>query len=178
MIDFGYGVELHPFDSTFLEQARAWRNQRDVFKWCRQSKLITDVEQAQWFETQRKDASIRMFLMKESEGNAVGVCGLTSLDFMNRRAEFSLYIDPKKQNRGLGEMGLKSLLNHGFYDLGLNVIWGETFDGNPALKLFERLGMKVEGVRRDFYYKEGRFINASLVSILRSEWEMASWKRC
>jgi RimJ/RimL family protein N-acetyltransferase len=66
---------------------------------------------------------------------------------------------------------MKLLFGRGFEDLGLETIWGETFDGNKALKMFKEFGMKVEGVRRNFYYKEGGFINATLVSMTREEWD-------
>jgi hypothetical protein len=101
----------------------------------------------------------------------VGVCGLTSIDWVNRRAEFSLYIDPDRQKDGLGKAALQTLLHHGFMTLGLNCIWGETFDLNPAAKLFEGLGFIKEGSRRDFYYRDGRFIDAHLYSLLRRHWD-------
>jgi ribosomal-protein-alanine N-acetyltransferase len=101
----------------------------------------------------------------------VGVCGLTDIDLVNRRAEFSLYIAPHMHRQGLGTVALKLLLGRGFDDLGLNVIWGETFKGNPALDMFRRVGMDIEGWRRDFYYKEGEFLDAALVSITREDWD-------
>lgn len=98
-----------------------------------------------------------------------GVVGLTDIDYVNSRAEFSCYVDPDLQGRGLGRAALLALFKHGFEDLGLNSIWGESFDGNPALKLFESLGMKKDGIRRNFYYRGGRFIDAHLISITRDE---------
>lgn len=100
----------------------------------------------------------------------VGVCGLTSIDWINRRAEFSLYLGPEHQGQGLGEAALRALCAHGFNVLNLNCIWGEAFDGNPAIKMFERVGFKEEGRRRQFYYREGKYIDAVLFSLLRSEY--------
>ncbi len=101
----------------------------------------------------------------------IGVCGLTSIDPINRRAEFSLYIDPEFQGNDLGKMSLSVLLTHGFRNLGLHLIWGEVFDGNPALQMFESLGFKKEGVRRDFYFRDGKYINAYLISMRNDEWK-------
>ena len=59
----------------------------------------------------------------------------------------------------------------------LNVIWGETFEGNHAYDMFLKLGMKHEGTRRQFYFKEGKHIDAHLVSITRQEFMEAPWKQ-
>jgi RimJ/RimL family protein N-acetyltransferase len=105
------------------------------------------------------------------QGDLVGVCGLTSIDLINQRAEFSLYIGPEYQGLGYGKAALLTLITHGFRVLNLNCIWGETFNKNPAAEMFEELGFKKEGTRRDFYFRDGRFINAHLYSLLRSEWK-------
>jgi RimJ/RimL family protein N-acetyltransferase len=170
-------LELLPVDSTDLEQLRSWRNDHRIWRWCRQSDLISDVEQKAWFERQAKDPTIRMYKAVRAVGShveTVGVCGLTSIDQMNRRAEFSLYVAPELHKQGLGAKILALLLQHGFLNLGLNVIWGETFDGNPAWKMFEKLGFEKEGIRRQFYFKGGRFIDAHLYSITRESWNEQS----
>lgn len=105
-----------------------------------------------------------------ADDKLAGVCGFTSIDLVNRRAEFSIYIDPKLKGGLLGTRSLKTLLAHGFKNFGFNSIWGETFEHNPAAKLFEKLGFTTEGRRRDFYFRDGKFIDAILVSIKAEEW--------
>lgn len=101
----------------------------------------------------------------------VGVAGLTSLDSLNQTAEFSLYIAPEYQQRGYGKAALKELVKVGFEDWNLYRIWGETFDGNPAAKMFESIGFRKEGTLRGTYYKEGRHINSHIYSITRPDYD-------
>jgi diamine N-acetyltransferase len=110
------------------------------------------------------------YLNNSSDASLVGVVGLTGVDLVNRRGEFSCYIDPDKQGMGFGTRALKVLFAYGFDVLGLNLIWGETFQDNPAAKVFEKLGMTKHGVRPDFYFREGKFIDAHLYGLRRSEW--------
>lgn len=168
MIDFGYGVNLKTISPEILPQLRSWRNDYRVWRWCRQNDLISYSDHLNWFDSISNDKTVRMYLVSDATSH-VGVCGLTSIDMLNRRAEFSLYIDPDQQRRGHGEKALKTLLKHGFLNLGLNSIWGETFAGNPALEMFEKIGMKKEGTRREFYFRNGRFVDCHLVSILGRE---------
>lgn len=169
MIDWKHGVTLGPLELHHLSQCHDWRNDYRIWATCRQNDLIAYDDQLEWYEKQRKDPSIRMYAIWAAE-TLVGVCGLTSLDPWNRRAEFSLYIGPEHQKRGYAKAALKTLFDHGFRTLGLNLIWGETFDGNPADKLFDELGMRVEGTRREFYFREGKFIDAHLYALLSRDW--------
>jgi len=173
-------VTLHQIDSTHVEVIRAWRNDYRIYKWCRQDDFITDVGQRNWYEKQRTDPHIRMWLValdatdpdtNKIRKRAVGVCGLTSIDMISRRAEFSLYIDPDLHKMGLGKAAMHCLFQKGFDDLNLNMIWGESFDGNPAISLFKKFGMKHEGVRRNFYFKEGEYLGAHLFSMTKKEWK-------
>jgi RimJ/RimL family protein N-acetyltransferase len=171
VIDFGHGVTLStitPYDDDTL---RAWRNDYRVWKWCRQNDLITHQQQAEWFERQHKDPTIKMYLVSNMDAQDVGVAGLTSIDMLNRRAEFSLYIEPSSRGKGHGVSALKTLVSHGMSNLGLNSIWGESFDGNPAMEAFCSLGFIREGVKREAYFRAGRFVDATLFSILFSEWQ-------
>lgn len=174
MITFAYGVFLDVITEADCPTLRKWRNAPEIRKWCRQTGLVNDIRQAGWFEWQAQDMGTRMYAIKTGKpirSTLVGVCGLTSIEWeVTRRAEFSLYIGPDHQGKGLGKAALLTLLHHGFQDLCMHGIWGESFEDNPARKMFEDMGFKHEGVRRDFYWKAGRYINAHLYSILEDEW--------
>lgn len=166
----GKSVALSP-DIPF--NARDQRNLPEVFKWCRQYTLIDQESHNKWLANISKDPTIKMFGIvcgKALKSQNVGVCGLTSIDHVNQKAEFSLYIFPKYHSSGYGKDALYTLLKHGFNDLNLNRIWGEVYDGNPAMILFESLGFKKEGIQRQSYFRQGRFINSHIISILRDEW--------
>lgn len=164
MIDYDYGVTLRTIGRDDLSTLRAWRNSPSIFRWCRQEDLISHHAHETWFSKQAQDPTIRMYvIMFGSE--MVGVCGLTSIDLFNRRAEFSLYIAPDFHRRGLARKALRTLFSHGFLNYGLHIIWGETLDGNPAHKLFEEMGMNCTGKRAHFYYKDGTYWDAHIYSM-------------
>ena len=169
MIDFGFGVKLGKIERSELPSLRAWRNKRQIWKHCRQYDLIDEISQEAWYERIWKDPSISMYTIVNKK-SSVGVCGFTDIDKHNQRAEFSLYVAPEYQGAGLGSAGLSTLFSHGFYNHNFNVIWGESFASNPARKVFLKLGMKEEGCRRDFYFRDGVFEDCYIYSLLRREW--------
>jgi RimJ/RimL family protein N-acetyltransferase len=176
MISFGFGATLSRLQDNLKFHYKNQRNIYGIWKWCRQYDLIDDTSHSIWFEKQSKDASVSMYQISSPDGHVVGVCGLTDIDKHNQRAEFSLYTFNDQQSRGYGKAALKTLLSHGFMNHNLNVIWGETFEGNPAYDMFLKLGMKHEGTRRQFYFKDGKHIDAHVVSITRQEFMEAPWK--
>jgi RimJ/RimL family protein N-acetyltransferase len=140
-----------------------------VWRWCRQYTLIGPNAQKEWLEKIEKDPTIKMFGIYSPIGSfePVGVCGLTSIDRVNQSAEFSLYIAPEHQRKGFARDALTTLLRHGFNDMNLNRIWGETYDGNHALEMFLKLGMVHEGTSKKAYFRNGKFIDSHRVAILR-----------
>lgn len=169
-------ILLKPLEPVHMDNLRRWRNDEAVWQWCRQNDLISTNEQGRWFDAQDFDPDVKnyaIFSEIATHKDFIGVAGFSGIDYLNRRAEFSILIAPEFQGNGYGLGALRALIQHGFLNLGFNVIWGECFDGNPALKTFAMAGMKPDGRRRQFYYRKGRFIDAILVSITREEWDAA-----
>ena len=174
MIDFGIDIYLGPLDSIDPDLLRLWRNDYRVWRYCRQHDLLAREAHLKWLDvhcdTNEQNKMYSIIDPKSRMG--LGVCGLTNIDSHNRTGEFSLYINPNLHGKGHGKKALMTLISHGFMNLGLSTIWGETYDFNPARYLFGKVGMILEGTRRNFYFREGRSINAHLYSILKEEWEV------
>lgn len=163
-------IQLHRIEEVDLIQLRSWRNDFRVYNWCRQFCHIDESSHRKWFENQSSNKSIEMFSILEN-GTLKGVCGLTDIDYINSRAEFSLYIGPEFQKNSYAYLALNALLDMGFNKFNLNTIWGECFEGNPAMRLFEKFNFIKEGVRRDFYFRDGKYINAHLISLNRDAYK-------
>ena len=170
-------VALGPLDSNDVQNIRMWSNDYSIWKWLRRNDFISDIAQHHWYEKQAKDPTIKMYkivVVGKDDGDKqklvpVGVCGFSSIDAFNRRAEFGLFIAPAFQKRGLGKLALRLLLDHGFKNMGFNLIWAEIFDKNPAITMLEDFGFHKDGIRRDFYWREGKFIDAHIFSIKECE---------
>lgn len=155
-----------------------WRNDIELMKFFRQSLPLSVEEHAHWFKRIETDKSIEMFAIRVSSNyELIGVCGLTSIDHVNSRAEFSLYIAPECQKNGLGKEALTALFEIAFNVLNLHLVWGESFKYNPAREFFKKMGMTEDGCRRNFYYKNGEYIDAYLYSITKDEWRGTSFPR-
>ncbi len=171
-------LDLWPVKREHLRLLRKWRNLPAIYRWCRQFEPITEEQHEAWFQSLHNNPSTKMYVVMrpnaDGTGQPIGVCGLTSIDYINRRAEFSLYIAPDFQCAGYGIPALKLLCKRGFETLNLNCIWGEVFSGNPALQRFKTVGFVEEGKRRQFYYRDGKYIDAVMISLLKDEFKIGA----
>lgn len=171
MIDYDYGVQLGPLKWVNRDLYRQARNDERIRRWCRQHTLIDERQQEAWFAAQSADPTIEMFEIVNDVEEPVGVCGLTDINHVCQRAEFSLYVMPYYQGSSFGRMALKTLVRWGFDELNLNMIWGETVGDNPAEITFEQVGFEHTGYRPAMYYKGGKWQDSQIWCLLRSTWQ-------
>jgi RimJ/RimL family protein N-acetyltransferase len=176
LIDFGYGVRLTAVEQKSLESIRYYRNLPELNRWFRQNTDLSQWENLNYWQTVWSGHQHKFFqVYPNGSDDYIGVAGLCYIDRQNSRAEFSLWIMPEQQHHGFGTAALKTLFDHGFDDLNLHLIYGETFDGNPALDLFvKKLGMRYDGCRQEFYFKRGKYIDAHVISLTGAQ---RQWNR-
>ena len=103
----------------------------------------------------------------------IGVTGFEDILWNNGTAVIYIGIG-EKQNRGLG-IGTEAFnltMEFGFEELNLHRIQLTVLSYNtPAIKLYEKLGFKREGVYREFIHRDNKRYDMYLYGILRTEWE-------
>lgn len=111
------------------------------------------------------------FELKEN-GKFIGSGGFMTIDSYNLSAEIGYVISDKYWNMGLATEAGSALLDFAFNTLGLHRVHARCFEGNDASeKVQQKLGMKYEGMMRDSIFKNGKFCNIKMQSILKQEWE-------
>lgn len=173
----GKKVYLVAIEREDLKQLMDWRNNADFRNNFREYRVLNMPLQEKWYEDKvLRDPSTIMFSIKRlSDNKLIGCCGLVYISWVYRHADLSLYIGLNNiyiDKAGYAEESCKLLLDYGFNELCLNKIWTEikVFDKKKK-KLFDRFGLKVDGILRQNYFCNGRFWDSYILSILASEWE-------
>ena len=115
-----------------------------------------------------------MFAVIEREsGRHIGNAGLHRIHPVYRSALFGVVIGvPECWHRGYGTEVTALVTDFAFSRLNLNRVELEVAAANArAQRIYERVGYRVEGTRRQAMYVEGRYEDVTLMSILRAEWE-------
>jgi RimJ/RimL family protein N-acetyltransferase len=126
-----------------------------------------------WYST-RKDQVDRLDLavVDKASGEAVGEAVLNDWDPGNRSCNFRIMLGPRGRNRGLGTESVRMIVGYGFEQLRLHRISLEVYSHNPrARRVYEKVGFVAAGVLRDALRWGSEWIDATVMSILASEWE-------
>jgi RimJ/RimL family protein N-acetyltransferase len=142
---------LAPLKKEHLPQLLEWRNRADIRLRCREYRLLTEWHQEQWWERIHSDPSILMFGLELDNHYLAGVGGLTSIHWVNRDAEISLYIgiDDIDDNYLYYDAAVELLCEEAFWELNLHRVWAEVYSFYEfGQMLFKVKGFRQEGVLR------------------------------
>jgi len=169
----GKNIYLGPLQKKDLEKYLKWLHDMDVHKFTDQpSKLMTLEDEEEWYDRARKNKNSWHFAIY-LKNEAIGVCGISNFDRIDRTAVIGISIGEKKHwNKGYGTEAIKLLLDYGFNILNLNNIMLTVKDFNErARRCYEKAGFKEFGRRRKSEYFGGEYHDAVYMDILKEEFE-------
>ncbi|MBR0257904.1 MAG: GNAT family N-acetyltransferase [Synergistaceae bacterium] len=135
---------------------------------------ISKKDQREWFMNCHNSESRLRFTIETEQDGAVGMIGLKNIDWKNGSAEgLGIRIAKREiRSRGLGTDAQLTLMRYAFEELRLNRINASVLSYNaPSLKMCEKVGFKVEGVKRRAIYKGGKFHDLVILGCLKSDYE-------
>lgn len=177
MILKGNNIILRPVEDRDSQLVYKWFNDEEVVRGLVDVRAQMSLREAyDWCEraARRSDKSIKwMIEIKDKPDIAVGFTGLYNIDFTNRNAESAILIgDRSYWGRGIGYESLKLEIDFSFRYLGLELIYAFILQSNKAsIKLYEKLGFEKEGVLKKRIYRDNKWNNLILLSLLKSKWE-------
>lgn len=103
------------------------------------------------------------------QGNLAGIIGLVlQKDIHKYSAELGYWIGEPYWNRNIATDATRLIVSYGFDQLGLYRIYAGVFDFNKASqRVLEKAGFQLEAIMRKAAYKNGRFLDEYLYSIIR-----------
>ena len=161
----GKYVGLRAIEENDLSQLLLWRNQPNYRRYFREYRELSQTNQRSWFDSKvLNDKSTEMFsIVDVNTGELLGACGLCYIDWINRNADFSIYIgkDDLYIDEKYAIETAQVMMKYGFEELNLHRLWSEIYSFDEAKKvMFDRLGFKLEGVHKETHWTEGRWCDS------------------
>jgi RimJ/RimL family protein N-acetyltransferase len=165
-------VRLRPLMMTDLPFCLAFANDEDLRPQLRFWRPMPEDDERRWLAgVIGTDETAWAIVPREGDGAPAGLVSLSEGDVVAGHAELGIGIrGARHRGRGLGEDTIRLVLAHAFGPLGLQRVHLRVYDGNPAQRLYERLGFRHEGTLRRHAFKQGRFLDVRLYGLLREEW--------
>ena len=101
-----------------------------------------------------------------------GNVSLNSFDYILRSCSFAIMMSGKYKGQGFGLEASSLMLRHAFQNLNIHRVYLGVVEWNkPAIKLYEKLGFKRDGLLRDAFWAKGQFHNLLYYSIFKNEFK-------
>lgn len=176
----GARVALRPVEKTDLPLYTTWYSQYELLRTLSPAaiRLMNLDGEDDWYRSVQANKSMWTFAadavddVHHPDGRLIGSVSLMAVDPKNHSAIFGISVaDPALRGKGYGSEMIDLMLEWGFYELNLHRIQLSVMEFNPgAVRLYERKGFRHDGRLREAIWREGRYWDEHVMSILRREW--------
>jgi len=168
----GERVYLRPIEPEDLPFIRQWANDPEVRRLTGEALPMSKAGADEFLERVRQDKERVWFVVVLKENDRViGEAGLLRMFHPWRNTDLSIIIGDKEAwGKGYGTQAILLLLDYAFGYLGFHrVSVGVVGFNERALRFYEKVGFKREGIQRDGYYYDHAFHDFVMMSILEDE---------
>jgi len=167
-------VALRAIEEKDLEKLLEWRNNPSLRRYFREHRELNSAQQLSWFnEKVNNDPSTKMFsIINKNNGELIGACGLCYIDWVNKTADFSIYLgaDDLYIDDKYAPDAARAMMRYAFDELALNRLWAEIYSfDEKKFDFFKSLNFTLEGTHRQTHWAEGRWHNSYFFGYVKSD---------
>jgi RimJ/RimL family protein N-acetyltransferase len=160
-------------DLTFINK---WRNNKEMIDLLGGPFRYINIEtEISWYENYllSRDSTIRLSICNANTNIPIGLVSLTNIDRINQSAVFHIMIgEQENRGKGAGLFATKGILTHAFCDMNINRVELTVLETNiSAINFYSKIGFKQEGIKREAVFKNNKFVNLLLMSILKNDYK-------
>ncbi|CAH0121751.1 GNAT family N-acetyltransferase [Paenibacillus sp. CECT 9249] len=168
-------IKFRKMTAEDAELYHSWRNDMEVMQTTSPLLDMHTLETTRDFVNHvilGSDSAKSYMIVDKASGAPIGVTSLTHIDYKNRNAECILDIGAKRHwGKGYGTEALRLLLDYAFLEMNLHRVSLCVFSFNErAVKLYEKIGFKQEGITRQSLFRNGGWHDLIHMGILQTEY--------
>lgn len=167
-------VTLRPVEEGDISAIAKWLNDEEVTYYMFYGQFPMSISRTTKMIKEQVESPNNVVLIIEDKktNSPIGFGGLYDIHLTARKAELRVLIGEKDYwGKGYGTETVELLTFYGFDRLHLNKVWlGVTDENKAAVRAYEKVGYKVEGILRQDIYRNSRYYNSIRMSILREEY--------
>ena len=128
--------------------------------------------QKKWLESHYNDQDSFRFVIDTKEDGPIGIFALTDIDWKNRRAAVGAKLALKEnRSKGYGTDAMMAMMRYVFDELGFHRLDATRLATNQtSAHILEKCGFAKEGVKREYIFKGGKYIDLVETGILADEY--------
>ncbi|MBK7253662.1 MAG: GNAT family N-acetyltransferase [Ignavibacteria bacterium] len=156
-----------------IEIIRKEHNDESVLLMLRDPRIITELQQIQWWESISKNRNNTVYcIFHETPENVIGVWKLQDLDDTNRCTEMGMDIFKNYRGKGFGLKSFKMIFKYIFENLNVHTIYAKVGAYNEtSLIAAQKAGYKISGKIPESLFRKGMYWDNILLSITFDEYK-------
>jgi diamine N-acetyltransferase len=176
----GERVYLRPLEASDLAILRQWANDPDIRALTGEVLPMSQAGADEFLERVRTERDrVWLVVVVKETGQVIGEAGLLRMFHAWRTTDLTLIVgDKAAQGRGYGTEAIVLLLDYAFGHLNFHrVAVGVVGFNDRALRFYEKVGFRREGIQRDGYYWQHRYHDFVMMSLLEDEFRAVVRRR-
>jgi ribosomal-protein-alanine N-acetyltransferase len=170
----GEKIYLSPLDMDHVNANYLnWINDEEVIKFL-DIKFPTTLDQLENYVKAILNSQNNIFfaIMEKETNNHIGNAKIGPIDWIHRTANYGRMLGDKSSwGKGYGTESLELLLKYVFKKINLHKIWTLVVESHiTSIKSNQKAGFKIEGKLKEHLFKDGKYVDAVVVSITSDEY--------
>ncbi|EDN8529606.1 spermidine N1-acetyltransferase [Listeria monocytogenes] len=163
-------LKLRPLEREDLKFVHRLNNDAKIMSYWFEEPYEAFVELQELYDKHIHDQSERRFIL-ELDGQMVGLVELMEIDYIHRRAEFQIIIDPKFHGHGYAVSATKLAMKYAFHVLNMHKLYLVVDKVNEkAIHVYEKVGFIREGELIDEFFVDGTYHDAIRMCIFQHQY--------
>ena len=168
----GKRIRLWSLEKFDVGRNYNWGNDPEIIRLTGMSpypKSTVDLER--WFEGICVNPNLKMFAIKTTEGEYIGNIEISDIDWRAGCGEVGLLIgEPHFRGQGYGAEAIRLLVGFAFDEMRMHRLAARVLAFNTrAQRTFDLCGFAREGIDREAFYCDGRWVDVIRFGLLASD---------
>ena len=164
------GLSIRFVEESDLNLVRALRNDETTWMNLTDPRPLSPSDQQAWFGSIGARSGKFYFVAFNADIPFIGLVRMDEYDTIQRSIRVGADVAPNLRGRGHGGRIYDTIKAYCFDQLGLHRVHLEVLATNPAERLYQRKGFKLEGRKRHAVFRNGCYVDYLLYSILETEY--------
>ena len=171
----GKVVTLRAPELADVQKLHRWSNEPEIWNMLGGWHFPYSSRSTEEWVRSRSDGNLtdHIFCIDTPEDGIIGTANIVNIDWKNKNAFHGMMIgEPNHRGKGYALDALMAIMRYAFMELGLNRLDGDMISYNAAsIKFYlNKGGWTQEGIRRDWFYRNGQNHDKVIVGITRNEY--------
>lgn len=171
----GQNIFLRALEPEDLEFVYAIENDEAIWEVSNTQTPYSKFIIRQYLENAHQDIyeakQLRLAICKNQSSEAIGLIDLFDFDPKNSRAGVGIIIqNDEDRNNGYGKEALELVIKFSFTQFQLHQLFANIQTENDAsIKLFSTFGFQKIGVKRDWTFSKGKFLDEAIFQLINTK---------